>query len=62
MCDFVSDCDNNADEERCPSSCDLESGDTCGWKNVLTNDMNWGIGEGKKAPFDHTKGNKYGMK
>ena len=67
MCDFVNDCENKNDEYQCIASCDLEGDDTCGWHNSLENDMDWSVWQGKTPsngtgpPFDHTRGNKYGM-
>ena len=63
----MNDCENKADEDACPSSCDLENDDTCGWYNSPDNNMNWIVWAGRTPskgtgpPYDHTKGNKNGM-
>lgn len=54
VCDFKADCANQADEATCPPSCDFESAQTCGWKNDVSNDMDWAVKKPLKSPFDHT--------
>ena len=48
------------DEETCPSSCNLEEGDSCLWTNDVDNDMDWTIGQTDVPPYDHTKGDYSG--
>ena len=48
------------DEETCPSSCNLEEGDSCLWTNDVDNDMDWTIGQTDIPPYDHTKGDYTG--
>ena len=57
--DCVRDCGAGEDEEECPASCDLKSGDMCRWTNDDDNDMKWEISQTSRPHFDHTKGRRY---
>ena len=60
ICGCVRDCGTGEDEEECPATCDLESGDMCRWTNAADNDMKWEISQTSLPPFDHTKGDATG--
>ncbi|XP_077978886.1 MAM and LDL-receptor class A domain-containing protein 1-like [Glandiceps talaboti] len=68
-CDFVSDCTDNSDEVKCPTSCIFNLNLDCGWYEGTPDDnFNWHLGRGYDTEItpalaprnDHTENTIYG--
>ncbi|XP_069770768.1 MAM and LDL-receptor class A domain-containing protein 1 [Narcine bancroftii] len=62
-CDFQDDCGDNTDEKDCGTSCTFETG-RCGWKNSLSDNFDWILGQGslqsQRPARDRSLGNENG--
>ncbi|XP_076802493.1 MAM and LDL-receptor class A domain-containing protein 1-like [Clavelina lepadiformis] len=48
FCDFNADCVDGSDEQTCPATCSFE-GDTCGWQNDKSNQVQWTQQKGSES-------------